>query len=75
MQLIQATKTNFLLVDLKGNAMFGFMKQGIRPEVRSTEKVHSTYRRRQAGVLAATSFTYIAYYIIRLVLQRSRCRL
>ncbi|GAP02571.1 glycerol-3-phosphate transport protein [Fructobacillus pseudoficulneus] len=47
--------------------MFGFMKQGIRPEVRSTEKVHSTYRRRQAGVLAATSFTYIAYYIIRLV--------
>lgn len=31
------------------------------------EKVDSTFRRKQLGVLIATSFSYIAYYIIRLV--------
>jgi OPA family glycerol-3-phosphate transporter-like MFS transporter len=31
------------------------------------EKVDSTFRRKQIGVLIATSFSYIAYYIIRLV--------
>ncbi|KAA8380123.1 MFS transporter [Leuconostoc carnosum] len=31
------------------------------------EKVDSTFRKKQLGVLIATSFSYIAYYIIRLV--------
>lgn len=31
------------------------------------EKVDSTFRRKQLGVLIATSFSYIAYYIVRLV--------
>ena len=31
------------------------------------EKIDSTFRRKQLGVLVATSFSYIAYYIIRLV--------
>lgn len=32
-----------------------------------TEKVDSTFRKKQLGVLIATSLSYIAYYIIRLV--------
>lgn len=31
------------------------------------EEIDSTFRRKQLGVLVATSFSYIAYYIIRLV--------
>lgn len=31
------------------------------------DKIDSTYKKKQIGVLVATSFSYIAYYIIRLV--------
>lgn len=48
------------------------MVNWIKPQPDATtlvpkEKISSVYRRRQIGVLVATSFTYIAYYIIRLI--------
>ncbi|WP_061993585.1 MFS transporter, partial [Fructobacillus ficulneus] len=48
--------------------MFGFFKGQTRPSiVAANQAVKKKYTRRQAGVLTATSFTYIGYYIIRLV--------
>lgn len=48
--------------------MFHFLKPSPDAEkLVPKDKISSTYKRRQAGVLLATCFSYLAYYIIRLI--------
>lgn len=46
--------------------MFSFKSKGANRSL-SPDQVKTEYKRRQLGVLLATSFSYIGYYIIRLV--------
>lgn len=47
--------------------MFNFLKPSPDKPMIAKEKIDSTYKWRQAGVLIATCFSYIGYYIIRLI--------